>query len=109
MQGPTVSHKGECYLRCILQIFALGDEKSPSSPFQLMWNERIDRVDYSLNDIGLAVIYFLRMLSSQQFSMAQTLDLSLYDGRPMPYPIILRQQHWEPLHQVSDPLYVWKL
>lgn len=72
-----------------------------------MWNETVDVVNHSVSDCGLALILFLRYLGSQQFSMCHSLDLSLQDGRPMPYPILMRQPTWEPLHQVSGQLFLF--
>ncbi|RCN49483.1 hypothetical protein ANCCAN_04424 [Ancylostoma caninum] len=70
-----------------------------------MWNETVDVVNHSVSECGLALILFLRYLGSQQFSMCHSLDLSLQDGRPMPYPILMRQHIWEPLHQLAFRTY----
>ncbi|EPB71033.1 hypothetical protein ANCCEY_09864 [Ancylostoma ceylanicum] len=95
--------------------FGLGMAKLPSDvsdanrirlfPHKLMWNETADVVNHSVSDCGLALILFLRYLGSQQFSMCHSLDLSLQDGRPMPYPILMRQPIWEPLHQLAFRTY----
>ncbi|VDL73713.1 unnamed protein product [Nippostrongylus brasiliensis] len=71
----------------------------------LKWKDRINTIDHGTAEIGLAIIYFLRLLSSQQFSMSSMIDLDLCDGRPDPYPILLRQTTWEPLHQLAFRTY----
>ncbi|WKY17144.1 hypothetical protein Q1695_001623 [Nippostrongylus brasiliensis] len=74
-------------------------------PHKLKWKDRINTIDHGTAEIGLAIIYFLRLLSSQQFSMSSMIDLDLCDGRPDPYPILLRQTTWEPLHQLAFRTY----
>uniref|UniRef100_A0A7I4Z1W8 Transmembrane protein n=1 Tax=Haemonchus contortus TaxID=6289 RepID=A0A7I4Z1W8_HAECO len=72
---------------------------------KLMWNERLEVIDHGISDIGLTLICFLRFLASQQFSMSSSVDLSLHDRRPIPYPILMRQPIWEPLHQMAFRTY----
>ncbi|KAK6016436.1 hypothetical protein OSTOST_18081 [Ostertagia ostertagi] len=95
--------------------FGLGISKLPSDirdsckirlfPQKLMYEETPEVIDHNVNGIGLALICFLRYLASQQFSMSSSLDLSLNDGRPIPYPILMRQSVWEPLHQLAFRTY----
>ncbi|KJH45341.1 hypothetical protein DICVIV_08617 [Dictyocaulus viviparus] len=74
-------------------------------PHKLIWSEKVYMVDHSTNGIGLALIFFIRFLASQEFSMCSSLNLSLDDGRPMPYPLLMRQPLWEPLHQLAFRTY----
>ncbi|KAK6743144.1 hypothetical protein RB195_010418 [Necator americanus] len=70
-----------------------------------MWDENVEIVNHSVSDCGVTLMFFLRYLASHQFSMRHFLDLSLRDGRPMPYPVLLRQAIWEPLHQLAFRTY----
>ncbi|KAK6061639.1 hypothetical protein COOONC_00695 [Cooperia oncophora] len=96
--------------------YGLGITKLPSDvrdsrktrllPQKLMWEEPLEVVDHGLHGTGLALICFLRFLASHQFSMSYSIELSLQDGRPIPYPILMRQSMWEPLHQGSRIQYM---
>ncbi|CAJ0597907.1 unnamed protein product [Cylicocyclus nassatus] len=106
----TMEHVALLFLQFGLGIAKLPSDISEASrirlfPYKLMWDEKIEKINHSVSDCGLALIFFLRYLASQQFSMNHYLDLSLRDGRPTPYPILLRQPFWEPLHQLAFRTY----